>query len=93
MKVTPVNKPFGKYKVGETFEFPSKAAKVYIKIGKLAEVVEQPVRVTPYISPEMAEMQALIDATEDESKALEVEISERTGKPKRVYRRRDMEAE
>lgn len=38
MKVTPVNRKFGKYSPGEEFEFPDKAARVYIKAGKLLEV-------------------------------------------------------
>lgn len=76
MKVTPVKKKFGKYSPGDVFEFPSKAAKIYIKVGKLAEVTEEKVVVPEPVSPEP-----------------EVEISERTGLPKRVYRRRDMESE
>lgn len=74
MKVTPVKKKFGKYSPGDVFEFPSKAAKIYIKVGKLAEVTEEKVIVPEPVVPE-------------------VEISERTGLPKRVYRRRDMESE
>lgn len=40
MKVTPTKKKFGKYKPGDVFDFPDKAAKLFIKIGKLAGVVE-----------------------------------------------------
>lgn len=38
MKVTPVNKKFGKYAPGDVFDFPDKPAKVFIKIGKLEQV-------------------------------------------------------
>lgn len=38
MKVTPVRKKFGKYAPGDEFEFPDQTAKVFIRIGKLAEV-------------------------------------------------------
>jgi hypothetical protein len=64
MKVTPVNKKFGKHKPGDVFDFPDKPARVSISLGKLAAVV-----------------------------AADEEISPRTGRPKRQYRRRDMAAE
>ena len=35
MKVTPVNKKFGKYSPGDPFDLPDKAAKLLIKVGKL----------------------------------------------------------
>lgn len=38
MKVTPVSKKFGKYKPGEEFELPDKAAKVFVRAGKLRKV-------------------------------------------------------
>ena len=38
MKVTPVNRKFGKYAPGDVFDFPDKQAKVFIKLGKLREV-------------------------------------------------------
>jgi hypothetical protein len=38
MKVTPVGKKFGKHKPGDEFQLPNKAAKVFIKLGKLQEV-------------------------------------------------------
>jgi len=37
MKVTPVNRKFGKYAPGDVFDFPDKQAKVFIKVGKLRE--------------------------------------------------------
>lgn len=37
MLVTPVNR-FGKYRVGDVFEFPDKAARIFIKARKLAAV-------------------------------------------------------
>lgn len=40
MKVTPVGKKFGKYNVGDVFDFPDKPAKVFIKIGKLKQATE-----------------------------------------------------
>lgn len=86
MKVTPVKKAFGKYQVGQVFEFPSKAAKVYIKLGKLAEAYE-----TKVVEPELPI--AGVTAGTDEGHSEAVEISPRTGLPKRVYRRRDMESE
>lgn len=82
MKVTPVKKAFGKYQPGQVFEFPSKAAKVYIKLGKLSEVYD-----TKVMEPDPVE-DALVEEVVDL-----VEISPRTGLPKRVYRRRDMESE
>ena len=69
MKVTPVGRKFGKYQPGESFELPDKAARVFIKVGKLAEYQAK------VITPEP------------------VEISGRTGQPKRQYRRRDLTAE
>lgn len=39
MKVTPVNRNFGKYAPGDEFELKDKAAKIFIKVGKLREVV------------------------------------------------------
>lgn len=87
MKVTPVNKAFGKYQVGQVFEFPSKAAKVYIKLGKLAEV-------TGTVETKIVEPELVVGITTDPGPVEpEVEISPRTGLPKRVYRRRDMESE
>jgi len=38
MKVTPVSKKFGKYRPGEEFELPDKAAKVFVRAGKLRKV-------------------------------------------------------
>jgi len=38
MKVTPVNKKFGKYSPGEAFDLPDKTAKIFVKLGKLAKV-------------------------------------------------------
>lgn len=35
MKVTPIKRNFGKYKPGDVFELPDRAAKVLIKIKKL----------------------------------------------------------
>lgn len=91
MKVTPVNKPFGKYKVGDVFEFPSKAAKVYIKIGKLAEVTDTVE--AKVVEPELPIAGVTAGTDEGHGTEPEVEISPRTGLPKRVYRRRDMESE
>lgn len=42
MKVTPTKKKFGKYAVGDVFELPSRTAKVFIKVGTLAEVIDAP---------------------------------------------------
>lgn len=80
MKVTPVNKPFGKYQVGQVFEFPSNAAKVYIKLGKLAEVTEEKV----------VETEPVVEVAPEEPT---VRISPLTGKPVRQYRNRSMESE
>lgn len=38
MKVTPVNKKFGKYQPGEAFDLPDKTAKIFVKLGKLSKV-------------------------------------------------------
>jgi hypothetical protein len=38
MKVTPVGKSFGKYKIGDEFELADKAANVFVKAGKLRKV-------------------------------------------------------
>ena len=43
MKVTPVDKKFGKYLPGDVFSFPDKPAKVFIKLGKLREADSEPV--------------------------------------------------
>lgn len=40
MKVTAVKK-FGKYQPGEEFEFPDRAAKVFIKMGKFRAAVPE----------------------------------------------------
>lgn len=42
MKVTPVNKKFGKYAPGDEFEFPDKTAKIFIRLGKLVAVGAAP---------------------------------------------------
>lgn len=42
MKVTPVKKKFGKYAPGDEFEFPDKAAKLFIRLGKLVAVGAAP---------------------------------------------------
>jgi len=42
MKVTPVNKKFGKFSPGESFDLPDKTAKIFVKLGKLAKVEDQP---------------------------------------------------
>lgn len=72
MKVTPVEKKFGKYRPGDEFELPDKAAQIFIRVGKLREVT------------------AVVAEPEIHA---EPEISPRTGRPKRTYRRRDMQAE
>jgi hypothetical protein len=38
MRVTPTKKKFGKYMPGDEFDLPDKAAKVFVKIGKLKRV-------------------------------------------------------
>lgn len=38
MHVTPTDRKFGKYKPGDVFQLPDKAARVFIKVGKLKEV-------------------------------------------------------
>lgn len=38
MKVTPIRKKFGKYQPGDEFDLPDKAAKLFIKVGKLQQV-------------------------------------------------------
>lgn len=42
MNVTPINRKFGKYMPGETFTLPDKAARLFIKVGKLRQVDEAP---------------------------------------------------
>lgn len=85
MKVTPVKKAFGKYQPGQVFEFPSKAAKVYIKLGKLAEVTGTDE--TKVVEPEPV---VLAEQVIEEPA---VRISPLTGKPVRQYRNRSMESE
>lgn len=41
IKVTPVSRKFGKYLPGDPFELPARAAKLYIKIGRLAAVTDE----------------------------------------------------
>lgn len=45
MKVTPIDRKFGKHRPGDVFELPDKAAKLFIRIGKLraAEPAAEPV--------------------------------------------------
>lgn len=43
MKVTPVRKKFGKYSPGDEFELPDKSARLFIKVGKLEQVIDQKV--------------------------------------------------
>ena len=45
MKVTPLNRKFGSYKPGDVFEFPDKAARIFIKLGKLEEATATPGKV------------------------------------------------
>lgn len=40
MKVTPINRKFGKHAPGDVFDLPSKAAKIFIKAKKLKAVEE-----------------------------------------------------
>lgn len=37
MKVTPLKKKFGKHEIGSVFDLPDKAARLFIKVGKLQE--------------------------------------------------------
>lgn len=48
MKVTPIGKSFGKYKPGDEFDLPDKAAKLFIKVKKLQEVVRSDVPALGY---------------------------------------------
>lgn len=49
MKVTSVKK-FGKYEPGQVFDFPDRAAKIFIKLGKF-ESAEEPVIETRDLKP------------------------------------------
>lgn len=70
MKVTPVNKKFGKYVPGDVFDFPDKPAKVFIKLGKLEQVNSAPTYQTRMMQ---AEPVASPSAAAFEAKAVEAE--------------------
>lgn len=40
MRVTPVKKSFNRHAPGEAFDYPDKAAKILIRIGRLRAVIE-----------------------------------------------------
>lgn len=42
MKVTPVSKKFGKYRPGDEFDLPDRAAKVFVRAGRLKKVESAP---------------------------------------------------
>lgn len=48
MKVTPIKKKFGKYAPGDVFDLPDKAARLFIKVGKLAAVTAAPAAAPTY---------------------------------------------
>lgn len=59
MKVTPVSARFGRYKPGEEFELPDRAAKVFIRAGKLRQVEQTyQTRMLAAASPMRAEQPA-----------------------------------
>lgn len=75
MKVTPHKKKFGRYAVGDVFELPDRAAKLLIKVGKLAPAEEQAAVVvvpeplqpeTPAPEPEVI-LESNVDAAESVS--------------------------
>lgn len=92
MKVTPVKKKFGRYKPGDVFEMPDRSARVFVRVGHLREVaavVAEPEPAAALPKPEVVEVS---EVTHNDI-AEQVEISPRTGRPKRPYTRRDMTAE
>jgi hypothetical protein len=82
MRVTPVNQNFNKHRLGTEFDLPDAVARIFIKVGKLREVT-----VTETI---VNTINKLREVTQDVKAE---EISPRTGKPKRTYQRRDMQAQ
>ena len=78
MKVTPVKKNFRHHKPGDVFDLPDRAAAMLIRVGMIAEYK------TAELKPE---------PIKTEAPKADPEISERTGQPKRQYRRRDLTAE
>jgi hypothetical protein len=71
MKVTPVGKSFGKYKIGDEFELADKAANVFVKAGKLRKV--EPILSKPTTGIKQMEHRASVLAdlprARDESRA------------------------
>ena len=62
MKVTPIKKKFGKYAPGDVFDLPDKAAKLFIKVGKLAAVTAAPAYQTRMM--QAAPVQAVVPAAD-----------------------------
>lgn len=52
MLVTPLNKKFGKYKPGDQFEFPDRAAAIMIRTGKFEAVTRDIVAEKAETSPD-----------------------------------------
>jgi hypothetical protein len=55
MKVTPVGRKFGKYAPGDVFTLPNKAAKMWIKVGKLAQAKDDAPVSNPFYATRMLE--------------------------------------
>ena len=53
MIVTPVNRKFGRYQPGDTFELPTGVAKVFIKKGRLEEAKAVAHKPQTYITRDM----------------------------------------
>ncbi len=58
MKVTPVGKKFGSYKPGQVFNLPDRAAKLFVKLGKL-KAADESAPVTTYQTRMMTAAPAL----------------------------------
>lgn len=89
-----VLRAFRRWKPGDEFEVPTHEAR-FLVATKRAEYALLPVPVAEPVSvaADPVEEVAADEVAVKEEAEPEVEISERTGRPKRVYRRRDMTAE
>lgn len=75
MKVTAVNRKFGKHKPGEVFDFPDKAARIFIKARRLAEAPAGQAYITRDMRPAPTPV-AVVEAVEPETVEVSAEEAE-----------------
>jgi hypothetical protein len=84
--ITPIKRPWNRVAVGEVFEMAPQYAKVLVRLGRAAYVKKKPATEP---TPQPTRQSAPAPEPEPETE-VEAEVKP---KPKRVYRRRDMQAE